>query len=231
MVLTDRARNHRRLLSLVGSIALAAIVLAACGESSPSGNAVVSQVGGPSETSATYPGALLFPHGYAKPTVTLEDTAGDPYNIASASNGELTMVYFGYTHCPDLCPLNMETAATALEQLSPSERSRVKVIFVTTDPNRDTPSVIRIWLDHFDPTFIGLTGSIAQIQQTEAATDIPLSFAEHATEAGASYTVVHAGYILVYTQDNRAHVEFPAEITVSQEAQDIRALLRNGWQA
>jgi protein SCO1 len=91
--------------------------------------------------------------------------------------------------------------------------------------------VIRIWLDHFDPTFIGLTGSIAQIQQTEAATDIPLSFAEHATEAGASYTVVHAGYILVYTQDNRAHVEFPAEITVSQEAQDIRALLRNGWQA
>ena len=148
--------------------------------SSPSGNAVVSQVGGPPETSAAYPGALLFPRSYAKPTVSLEDTAGDPYNIASATSGELTLVYFGYTHCPDLCPLNMETAATALQRLPRSERSHVKVVFVTTDPNRDTPSVIRIWLDHFDPTFIGLTGSIAQIQQTEAATGIPLSFAEHA---------------------------------------------------
>ena len=115
--------------------------------------------------------------------------------------------------------------------LPSAERSRVKVVFVTTDPNRDTPSVIRIWLDHFDPSFIGLTGTISQIQQTEATTGIPLSFAEHATEAGASYTVVHAGYILVYTQDNRAHVEFPAEILPSQEAQDITTLLRHGWQA
>jgi protein SCO1 len=230
MGLTDRARNHVRVLSVVGFIALAAIALAACGGSSPSGNAVVSQVGGPPETSATYPGALLFPRSYAKPTVTLEDTAGAPYSIESGTKGELTMVYFGYTHCPDLCPLNMETTATALQRLPQSERSRIKVVFVTTDPKRDTPSVIRIWLDHFDPTFIGLTGSIAQIQQTEAATGIPLSFAEHATEAGASYTVVHAGYVLVYTQDNRAHIEFPAELLPSQEAQDLTALLRHGWQ-
>jgi protein SCO1/2 len=229
MGLPDRARFHRRLLSLVGSISVAAIVLSACGGSGPSGNAVVAQVGGPPETSATYPGALLFPRSYPKPTVTLEDTARAPYDIASATKDELTLVYFGYTHCPDLCPLNMETAATALQRLPQSERSRVKVVFVTTDPNRDTPSVIRIWLDHFDPSFVGLTGSIAQIQQTEAATGIPLSFAEHATEAGASYTVVHAGYILVYTQDNRAHIEFPAEILPSQEAQDLATLLRHGW--
>ena len=104
------------------------------------------------------------------------------------------------------------------------------MVFVTTDPDRDTPPVIRIWLDHFDPKFVGLTGTITQIRQTEAATGIPLSFAEHTTETGASYTVVHAGYILVYTQDNRAHVEFPAEITPEQEAQDLGTLLRHGWQ-
>ena len=128
MGLTDRARNHGRPLSLVGSIVRrAAVLLAACGGSSHSGNAVVAQVGGPPETSATYPGALLFPRSYPKPTVTLEDTAGLPYNIASATKDELTLVYFGYTHCPDLCPLNMETAATALQQLSRSERSRVNV--------------------------------------------------------------------------------------------------------
>jgi protein SCO1 len=191
----------------------------------------VSQVGGPPETSATYPGALLFPRTYPKPEVTLEDTAGDPYNLATETKDEVTLVYFGYTHCPDLCPLNMATVAAALRMLPSAERSRVKVVFVTTDPNRDTPSVIRTWLDHFDESFIGLTGTISQIQQTEAATGIPLSFAEHTTEAGASYTVVHAGYILVYTQDNRAHLEFPAEILPSQEAQDITTLLRHGWRA
>lgn len=191
----------------------------------------MSQVGGPPETSATYPGALLFPRSYPKPDVTLEDTAGEPYDLATQTKGELTLVYFGYTHCPDLCPLNMATVAATLRMIPSAERSRVKVVFITTDPNRDTPSVIRIWLDHFDPSFIGLTGTISQIQQTEATTGIPLSFAEHATEAGASYTVVHAGYILVYTQDNRAHVEFPAEILPSQEAQDITTLLRHRWQA
>ncbi len=215
----------------MASIVVAAVLLASCGGSSPSGNAVVSQVGGPPETSATYPGALLFPRSYPKPDVTLEDTAGEPYDLATQTKGELTLVYFGYTHCPDLCPLNMATVAATLRMIPSAERSRVKVVFITTDPNRDTPSVIRIWLDHFDPSFIGLTGTISQIQQTEATTGIPLSFAEHATEAGANYTVVHAGYILVYTQDNRAHVEFPAEILPSQEAQDITTLLRHRWQA
>jgi len=214
------------------AVAAAAVLLAACGGSSPSSNpnAIVSQVGGPPQTSSTYPGALLFPHSYPKPTTTLEDTAGAPYDISSETKGKLTLVYFGYTHCPDLCPLNMETAATAIARLPKDERSEVHVVFITTDPDRDTPSVIRIWLDHFDPSFVGLTGTIQQIRQTEATSGVPLSFAEHATEAGASYAVVHAGFILVYTQDDRAHVEFPAEISPAQEAQDIRTLLQHGWQ-
>ena len=90
--------------------------------------------------------------------------------------------------------------------------------------------MIRTWLDHFDDNFVGLTGTITQIRQAEENTGLPLSFAEHTTEAGASYTVVHAGYILVYTQDGLAHLEFPAEITPIQESHDIVTLLRHGWQ-
>ena len=231
MDLTERlSQANRRAVSVIAAIALGAVLLAACGGSSPSQKAVVTQVGGPPQTSATYPGALLFPRSYAKPTVTLEDTAGAPYDIATQTRGELTLVYFGYTHCPDLCPLNMETAATALGRLPKAERARINVVFVTTDPDRDTPPVIRIWLDHFDQKFVGLTGTITQIRQTEGATGIPLSFAEHTSGPGASYAVVHAGYILVYTQDNQAHVEFPAEITPEQEAQDLSTLLHHGWQ-
>ncbi len=210
---------------------LIAVASAACGGSGSGSNAVIAQVGGPPQTSSNYPGALLFPRVYPKPDVTLTDTTGALYNIAADTGGQLTLVYFGYTHCPDLCPLNMFTAATALGRLPADERARIHVVFVTTDPDRDTPGVIRTWLNHFDDSFIGLTGSIEQIRRAEQRTGLPLSFAEHVSEPGASYAVVHAGYILVYTQDNLAHLEFPAEITPAQEAHDLTALLSHGWRA
>ena len=221
----------RRKSRLVVTLALAcvSILLAAC-SSGPQGDATASQVGGPAQTSATYPGALLFPRAYPKPDVTLTDTSETPYNIAADTSHRITLVYFGYTHCPDLCPLNMATAAAAIRELPKSDRSRVTMVFVTTDPDRDTPSVIRTWLDHFDSNFIGLDGSIEQIRQAEARTGIPLSFAEHSSQPGASYAVVHAGYVLVYTQDNHSHLEFPAEISVAQESHDLATLLQHGWQ-
>ncbi len=227
-----RPRTRPAAAALILALTAGALCLAACSGPSAAGNgnATVSQVGGPPETSPTYPGALLFPKTYPKPDVTLTDTSGSSYNIATETQGRLTLVYFGYTHCPDLCPLNMFTAANAIGDLPAADRSRVTVVFVTTDPDRDTPPVIRTWLDHFDDNFVGLTGTITQIRQAEENTGLPLSFAEHTTEAGASYTVVHAGYILVYTQDGLAHLEFPAEITPIQESHDIVTLLRHGWQ-
>ncbi len=205
------------------------VVLTSC--SDPGGpSATVRQVGGPSETSSAYPGAFVFPHGYAKPDVMLTDTSGSPFDIATDTAGQVTLVYFGYTHCPDLCPLNMYTTATAIQGLPRGERGRVHVVFVTTDPLRDTPSVIRTWLDHFDPSFIGLTGPAGQIARAELATGIPLSSAEHVRAPGANYQVNHAGYVLAYTPDGRAHLEFPAEILPGQEARDLSALLARGWQ-
>ncbi len=228
-----RTRRRSAWAGLMLALTAGALGLAAC--SGPSeggnGNATIAPVGGPPQTSATYPGALLFAKTYSKPNVTLTDTSGAPYNVAAETEGRLTLVYFGYTHCPDLCPLNMFTAANAIGDLPAAERSRVTVVFVTTDPDRDTPAVIRTWLDHFDDSFVGLTGTITQIRQAEEKTGLPLSFAEHTTEAGASYTVVHAGYILVYSQDGLAHLEFPAEITPSQESHDLATLLHHGWQA
>ena len=93
------------------------------------------------------------------------------------------------------------------------------------------PSVIRTWLDHFDPSFVGLTGPAGQIAQAELATGIPLSSAERVGAPGANYEVNHAGYVLVYTPDGRAHLEFPAEILPGQETRDLSALLARGWQS
>lgn len=224
-----RPRRLRRLASVAMAMVVVSLLGTACGGGNSGSNAIVQQVGGPPETAANYPGALLFPRDYPKPDITLTDTSDQPYDIATATKGQLTLVYFGYTHCPDLCPLNMFTAANAIGLLPAKDRQRVHVVFVTTDPDRDTPAVIRTWLDHFDDSFIGLTGTISQIRQAEELTGLPLSFAEHVSGPGGSYAVVHAGYVLVYTKDNRAHLEFPAEISVTQESRDLESLLNRGF--
>ena len=226
------SRRHGRtagLLCVAAGLLAGALALSACSSSGGSG-AIVSQVGGPSETNSHYPGALVFPTPYPKPNVTLTDTENQPFNVATDTDTKVTLIYFGYTHCPDLCPLNMFTAASAIRAMPASDRSEVKVVFVTTDPDRDTPSVIQTWLDHFDPTFTGLTGTILQIRSAEGAIGMPLSFAEKSTSPGSNYEIVHAGYILVYTGD-KAHLEFPAEITVPEESHDLVSLVRSGWQS
>ena len=229
--MSNLSRSSRRIsrLAVTAGVVAAALGLSACSSSSTS-NATVSQVGGPAETNTNYPGALVFPKAYDKPDVTLTDTDNEPFNIASDTGGKVTLVYFGYTHCPDLCPLNMYTAASAIRAMPAVDRSQVKMVFVTTDPARDTPTVIQTWLSHFSPSFTGLTGTIAEIQDAEAAIGMPLSFAEKSTSPGSSYEIVHAGYVLVYTQ-SRAHLEFPAEITVSEETHDLVSLVRDGWQS
>ena len=214
---------------VTAGVVTAALGLSAC-SSSGGPTATVSQVGGPAETNTNYPGALVFPKAYVKPDVTLTDTDSQPFNIASDTGSKVTLVYFGYTHCPDLCPLNMATAAAAIRSMPKADRGQVKMVFVTTDPARDTPGIIQTWLSHFSSSFIGLTGTIAQIQSAEATIGMPLSFAEKSTAPGSSYEIVHAGYVLVYTQ-SKAHLEFPAEITAPEETQDLVSLVRDGWQS
>jgi protein SCO1 len=225
-------RSSRPVASLVvaAGILTAALALSACSSSASGSGATVSQVGGPAETNPHYPGALVFPKPYVKPDVTLTDTSSQPFNIALDTDSRVTLVYFGYTHCPDLCPLNMFTAASAIQAMPAADRGHVHVVFVTTDPDRDTPAVIQTWLDHFDPTFTGLTGTITQIRRAEAAIGMPLSFAEKSPAPGSNYVIVHAGYILVYTGDE-AHLEFPAEITVPEETHALVSLVRQGWQS
>ncbi len=215
-------------LRVLPVLSVVAFGVTSCSNSSHSA-AIISQIGGPAETSSLYPGALIFPKVYAKPNVTLTDTANQPFNIATDTKSKVTLVYFGYTHCPDLCPLNMFLTEAAIKDMPRVDRKEVQVVFVTTDPDRDTPSVIQTWLDHFNPSFTGLSGTSAQIATAERAIGIPLSFAENVSHPGSSYEIVHAGYILAYV-NNTAHLEFPSEISPRQETHDLTALVQHGWQ-
>ena len=210
-------------------VALLAVTLSACGSNGRPAVSI-SQVSGSTQSNGHYPGAIVALQVAAKPAVTLTDTAGQPYDMAAQTPGRVTLLYFGYTHCPDVCPINMALAAAAIRLLPASERSRVVTVFITTDPDRDTPSVIRAWLNEFSPDFVGLTGSIAQIHTAEQDVGMPLSDAGPAA-AGGGYQVQHAGYILAYSQDNKAHLEFYDTESQAGFAASLEHLLAHGYQA
>ncbi|MGI8751961.1 MAG: SCO family protein [Acidimicrobiales bacterium] len=212
---------------------------AACGGGETVG---CTQVAGSTEQSSRYPGATVLPVSYTKPDLTLTDTSGQPFNLTTQTAGAITLVYFGYTNCPDVCPINMALTAQTLKRLPAAERARIKVVFVTTDPVRDTPPVIRAWLNNFDPSFIGLAGTDDQIHQAERSVGMPLSYADtpqnDATSAasnptpakGTGYQVVHAGYTLVYTPDGMAHLQIDDTEQPSGFATTLEHLLADGYQ-
>ena len=81
----------------------------------------------------------------------------------------MTLLFFGYTYCPDVCPIHMANIAAVKKKLPPDVASRLKVVFVTTDPERDTPERITQWLSHFDRSFIGLTGTLEEVNEIQRA--------------------------------------------------------------
>jgi protein SCO1/2 len=139
------------------------------------------------------------------------------------------LLYFGYTHCPDVCPTHMANIAGALQQLPPTVDSHIKVVFVTTDPARDTPAVLRTWLDHFDPSFVGLTGTMAQIQAAAAASGLPPSIIDTTDRLpDGSYSVEHAAEVDAFTSDNLDHVVYPSGYTEKDWVNDLPKLVK-GW--
>ena len=98
---------------------------------------------------------------YVVPNVALTDTAGKPFDLATQQ--KRTLVFFGYTNCPDICQVVMSTIASAVTRLSDAERKQLQVAFVTTDPARDTRSALRTYLDRFNPDFVGVTGPMDRI--------------------------------------------------------------------
>src|SRR5262249_35578929 len=96
-----------------------------------------------------YRGGLVTPP-LSKPRFVLTDTTGAAYDFWAKTQGVVTLLFFGYTNCPDQCPMHMMNIGSALKKLPSGTANQIKLVFVTTDPSRDTPSTIRRWLDTFD---------------------------------------------------------------------------------
>ncbi|HXJ79989.1 MAG TPA: SCO family protein [Candidatus Methylomirabilis sp.] len=175
---------------------------------------------------ATYRGGLVTPP-LSKPRFTLTDTAGAPFEFWKRTLEHVTLLFFGYTRCPGECPLHMANIAAGLRNMPAGLAGQVQVVFVTTDPARDSPQVLRAWLDHFDTRFIGLTGSEAAIELAQTATGVFL--ARKAALAAGNNAAGHASFVLAYTKDNLAHLIYPGGVTQKDWAHDLPHLVNEAW--
>lgn len=164
----------------------------------------------------------------AKPSFTLTDQDGKSYDFSKETQGKVALLFFGYTHCPDVCPLHMANIAAVLRSMPFEERNEIRVVFVTTDPARDTPARLKEWLGAIDPTFIGLTGRKPAIDSAQLA--LGLRVAEKEYQEGvdsANYFVGHAAQVFAFARDGNAYTIYPNGIRQQDWANDLPKLARD----
>jgi protein SCO1/2 len=152
---------------------------------------------------------------------TLTDTAGARRTLGDY-RGRVVVLFFGYTHCPDVCPTTMAKLAQARRLLGP-QADRVQVLFVTLDPERDTPQLLARYVPAFDPSFVGLTGSQQQIEA--AAREFKIFFQKVAGDTPDSYTLDHSAGSFVFDAQGHVRLFVRDSAEAGQIAADLRRLL------
>jgi protein SCO1/2 len=147
-----------------------------------------------------YSGGSSLPEPYAMPDVTLTDTAAQPYNLANSPSRPVTLMFFGYTNCPDVCIAVLSDVATALQRMDAGDRDHIQVIFVTTDPARDKAKPVRRYLDRFDPSFIGLTGSMANIKRVAGQVGVDIEGMTKLPSGG--YEIGHSAQVIGFNRES-----------------------------
>jgi protein SCO1 len=196
--------------------------LAACG-SEEDGPGVVSGVTVHDEDGMH--GAVLTAP-YQLPDATLTDSRGQEFPLAENLDSPLTLVFFGYTHCPDICQAVMADVASAVSRLDAERADDVSMWFVTTDPARDDPETLRSYLDRFDPDFEGLTGPLPKIVAVAAEVKVGIEEGEKLPSGG--YEINHGTPILGVRQDGSVPILWTEGTSAAKLAEDIDTILTSG---
>ena len=216
--MSSAVRSRRLRPALAALVVAAGLALSACGTATAGSGHDHAAASGPATVEGpkdVYAG-LDLAEPYRRPSFTLTDTTGAPFDFKAATAGRPTLLFFGYTHCPDVCPTTMADIAVALRGLDPALVEQLQVVFVTTDPAADSPAVLGEYLARFDADlpqrFIGLTGDQETIDQAQLSTGVPL-----AEEDGR----LHSSLLLLYGSDDEAPVAFDTGNTPQDIAGDL----------
>lgn len=227
--------------------ALCAVLLSGCGaaadsgaapEPRPAASSAPAAPQGPARRAAAQlevealPGADGGPfegRELAPPLVTPDFalTAGDgsTFDWRRDADADVTLLYFGYTSCPDVCPAHMAAISSALSRLPADVADDVDLLFVSVDTVNDDPAQVASYLGNFDDSFVGLTGSAAQVNAALTSVGLPPTAIDDPDE----FPPAHPSYVLAYTADGRGHVAYPFGTPPATYAADLRALRTHDW--
>jgi len=178
-------------------------------------------------------GVILF----AKPASFRGTTYAEPYPVApdfaltrangtqfrlSEMHGKVVALFFGYTSCPDVCPTTLAELKQALEKLG-NKADQVQVLFVTVDPQRDTPERVQEYVNHFNPAFVGLSGSESDLAKVWNDYGVFVETVDGGSAAG--YLVNHTARVTLIDQQGNLRVSFPFETPVEDVVHDLNLLL------
>jgi protein SCO1/2 len=172
--------------------------------------------------------ALRVIDPYEIPGLILTGMDGQPYDLRAETDGRIALLYVGYTNCPDICPTHLAAISAALERVPPEVAQSVTVLFITADPERDTPEMLRTYLAAFNEDFIGLTGEIETLARLQDALRMNRAEKDEGGEALEGYAVLHAAYVIAFSEDGRGHLAFPAGLSVDDWTHDLTKLVREG---
>ncbi|NGO67552.1 SCO family protein [Streptomyces boncukensis] len=193
--------------------AAAALTLSACGSDGDSDSKAGATK--PATFEKQKKGGSVLDTPFEKPDLTLTDTHGKKYDMIEKTKGHPTLLYFGYTNCPDICPLTMSNIAVAKSKLPKKVQQDLRVVFITSDPKRDTPKQLGTWLRGQDPSFIGLTGDFDTIQA--GARSVGVAIEPSYKKKNGDIVSTHGAQLLAFSpKDDKAHVLYTERNTTPE---------------
>jgi protein SCO1/2 len=183
-----------------------ALALAACDQPAPS----------------TFRGSDISGSGFGQ-HLALTDHNGRAVSLASFK-GKLVVLFFGYTHCPDVCPTTLSDVAEAFKLMPKGAAEKVQVLFVTVDPVRDTPETLKAYVPYFHPSFLGLHGTPAEVAQ--AAKEFRVAYRRHVEPGASGYLVDHSAGSYVLDSRGRLRLYLPFGHAPKDIAGDLTVLLK-----
>ncbi|MGI9263545.1 MAG: SCO family protein [Gammaproteobacteria bacterium] len=182
---------------------------------------VATQIGQPRKPEQ----ALVYETARALPEFSLLDHRGQPFGPESL-DGSWTLMFFGFTHCPDICPTTLQSMTTAAKKLADlPEASRPSVVMVSIDPVRDTVTALAEYVPYFNPDFVGVTGDMNEIQSLTRAIGVAYAYTPGPDSEG--YTVEHTASIFLLNPDGELVAVFGTPHTVEGLVRDYRIIVGN----
>jgi len=212
---------RKKTFAAAALLAATSLTLTACGSDGDSNSPVAVVSEDTSQKAAT-----ILDQPFEKPDLVLTDTHGKKYDLRKETAGKPTLIYFGYTHCPDICPTTMSNLAVAKKQLPKAEQDKLQVVFVTTDPKRDPPAELGKWLKGIDPAFIGLTGDFATIQAGARTLGISIE-PTHKDKKTGKLVSVHGTQVIAFSpKTNGGYVLYGEDTTVNDYTKDLPKIVK-----